>query len=125
VALVRSLVERLDQPSSAEAAGNIHVVYLKNADAVKLAATLRAAMSAADHRLGARRRSPSPRPEAAPGPLPAAGSRSERATLHRRSDPGRPGHQLAGHHGPEPQYRQLRAVIDQLDRGARRCMSSR
>jgi general secretion pathway protein D len=46
VALVRSLVERLDQPSSAEAAGNIHVVYLKNADAVKLATTLRAALSA-------------------------------------------------------------------------------
>ena len=45
VALVRSLIERLDQPSSADAAGNIHVVYLKNAEAVKLAVTLRAAMA--------------------------------------------------------------------------------
>ncbi len=47
--LVRSLVARLDQPSAmgaAGAGGNIHVVYLKNADAVKLATTLRAAMGA-------------------------------------------------------------------------------
>lgn len=49
LALVRSLVARLDQPAapgSSAATGNIHVVYLKNADAVKLAATLRAAMAA-------------------------------------------------------------------------------
>ncbi|MBS0506701.1 MAG: type II secretion system secretin GspD [Proteobacteria bacterium] len=49
LALVRSLVARLDQPAapgSSAASGNIHVVYLKNADAVKLAATLRAAMNA-------------------------------------------------------------------------------
>ncbi|MDP3520746.1 MAG: secretin N-terminal domain-containing protein, partial [Hydrogenophaga sp.] len=46
IALVRSLVEKLDRPSSENASGNIHVVYLKNADAVQLAATLRAAMAA-------------------------------------------------------------------------------
>jgi general secretion pathway protein D len=50
MALVKSLIERLDQPDGgagglASASGNIHVVYLKNADAVKLAATLRAALS--------------------------------------------------------------------------------
>jgi len=48
-ALVRSLVEQLDQPSATgagAASGNIHVVYLKNADATKLAVTLRAALSA-------------------------------------------------------------------------------
>ncbi|MGA8391395.1 MAG: secretin N-terminal domain-containing protein, partial [Burkholderiaceae bacterium] len=48
--LVKSLIERLDQPDGgqggvASATGNIHVVYLKNADATKLAVTLRAAMS--------------------------------------------------------------------------------
>ena len=46
---VRALVEKLDQPpapGSSAASGNIHVVYLKNADATKLAATLRAALSA-------------------------------------------------------------------------------
>ncbi|MGD9773493.1 type II secretion system secretin GspD [Diaphorobacter sp.] len=49
LALVRSLVAKLDQPAapgSSAATGNIHVVYLKNADAVKLAATLRAALGA-------------------------------------------------------------------------------
>src|SRR5659263_287072 len=38
--LVKSLVDKLDQPSDSAsdgAAGNIHVVYLKNADATKLA----------------------------------------------------------------------------------------
>jgi len=56
LAQVRSLVARLDQPAapgSAAASGNIHVVYLKNADAVKLAATLRAALSAAGTGSGA------------------------------------------------------------------------
>ncbi len=48
VAQVRSLVAKLDQPAapgSSAASGNIHVVYLKNADATKLATTLRAAMA--------------------------------------------------------------------------------
>lgn len=48
LAQVRSLIARLDQPayaSSAASTGNIHVVYLKNADAVTLATTLRAAMA--------------------------------------------------------------------------------
>jgi general secretion pathway protein D len=34
----RNLIEKLDRPSSDSASGNIHVVYLKNADATKLAA---------------------------------------------------------------------------------------
>ena len=37
--LMKSLIAKLDQPTSAK--GNVHVVYLKNAEAVKLAATLR------------------------------------------------------------------------------------
>lgn len=37
--LTRTLIEKLDKPT--DKAGNIHVVYLKNADAVKLAKTLR------------------------------------------------------------------------------------
>ena len=48
VAQVRALVAKLDQPAapgSSAATGNIHVVYLKNADATKLATTLRAAMA--------------------------------------------------------------------------------
>ena len=65
--LVKALIERLDQPDGgpggpASASGNIHVVYLKNADAVKLAATLRAALS------GEARSARRPQPRAAPGP---------------------------------------------------------
>ncbi|HZX26639.1 MAG TPA: type II secretion system secretin GspD [Telluria sp.] len=41
--LAKSLIVKLDQPT--EQAGNVHVVYLKNADATKLAQTLRAVVS--------------------------------------------------------------------------------
>jgi general secretion pathway protein D len=44
--LVRSLVEKLDQPASQSPTGNIYVVYLKNAEATRLAVTLRAALAA-------------------------------------------------------------------------------
>lgn len=43
IARVRELVEKLDVQTSAP--GNIHVVYLKNAEAAKLAKTLRSVMS--------------------------------------------------------------------------------
>jgi general secretion pathway protein D len=54
VNLIKSLIDKLDQPSIRTAngdAGNIYVVHLKNADAVQLATTLRAAM-ASDARPG-------------------------------------------------------------------------
>ncbi len=41
--LAKSLIMKLDQPTAE--AGNVHVVYLKNADATKLAQTLRAVVS--------------------------------------------------------------------------------
>ncbi len=41
--LARAIIAKLDQPTAQ--AGNVHVVYLKNADATKLAATLRAVVS--------------------------------------------------------------------------------
>jgi general secretion pathway protein D len=46
LAAVRSMVDKLDQPS-VDGGNNIRVVYLKNADAVKLATVLRAAFGAA------------------------------------------------------------------------------
>jgi len=46
--LVRSLIQRLDRPGTAGVGGSgIHVVYLRNADAVKLAQVLRAACAGA------------------------------------------------------------------------------
>lgn len=41
--LAKSLIARLDQPTAQP--GNVHVVYLKNADAVRLAQTLRAVVA--------------------------------------------------------------------------------
>jgi general secretion pathway protein D len=42
--LAKSLIAKLDQPTNQP--GNVHVVYLRNADAVKLAQTLRAVVAA-------------------------------------------------------------------------------
>ena len=41
--LARSLIDKLDQPTAMP--GNVHVIYLKNAEAVKLAQTLRAVVA--------------------------------------------------------------------------------
>ncbi len=102
LALVRSLVARLDQPSSEAAGGNIYVVYLKNADATKLAGTLRAALAGV--------------PAAAPVP---GGNAAVAAAATAASTGGQIQADAATNSlvitAPEPQYRQLRAVIDQLD----------
>src|SRR3989344_3873345 len=46
LSLVRNLIQRLDRPGAAGVGGSgIHVVYLRNADAVKLAQVLRAAFA--------------------------------------------------------------------------------
>ncbi|MFM2068149.1 MAG: hypothetical protein RLZZ584_3058, partial [Pseudomonadota bacterium] len=48
LAMVKALIDKLDRPAgSAAPGGNIYVVYLKNADAAKLATVLRAAYGAA------------------------------------------------------------------------------
>jgi general secretion pathway protein D len=100
LALVRSLILKLDQPeanSNNGAAGNIHVVYLKNADATKLAVTLRAAMSATPSQPSV------PGAAAAPAPVTGGQIQADAATNSLIIT------------ASEPQYRQLRAVIDKLD----------
>jgi general secretion pathway protein D len=116
MALVRSLVDQLDQPSATgagAASGNIHVVYLKNADATKLAATLRAAI-AGEARSGGAATGAMPGNPAAAGA--AAGSVSPSAQPSTggqiQADPATNALIITA---PEPQYRQLRAVIDMLD----------
>ena len=106
VALVKSLVEKLDQPAANSgngAAGNIYVVYLKNADATKLAVTLRAAMTGQT-------------PAAATAPVAgaaAAPAASVSATGGQVQADAATNSLIIT--APEPQYRQLRAVIDRLD----------
>jgi general secretion pathway protein D len=126
-ALVRALVTKLDQPSSANVSGNIHVVYLKNADATALAATLRAAMSgeagAAGGGGGSAGMASSPiRLSAAPTGASVVGATPGSSPVSASAQPSTGGQIQADPAtnsliitAPEPQYRQLRAVIDQLD----------
>ena len=122
--LVRSLAAKLDQPSVTP--GNIHVVYLKNANAVTLARTL----------LGVAQ--PEAPPTQPPGTPPPPGSQAPRtpglaAQAALKPLPGTtPGAAVTGQVGgaqiqadpatntliiiaPDVVYRNLRAVIDQLD----------
>ncbi|MGY8905117.1 MAG: type II secretion system secretin GspD [Burkholderiales bacterium] len=135
--LVRSLVARLDQAPQTSPngnAGNIYVVYLKNADATKIAVTLRAAMAAS---AGAGGGSGGLTSVSSPGTSAAAlgaaiggaisASAQSAATTSSlggasSSQPSTGGQIQADPAtnsliitAPEPQYRQLRAVIDKLD----------
>ena len=107
VALVKSLVDKLDQPTSGMSgdAGNIHVVYLKNAEATKIAATLRAA-------LAGEARSPTAAAPAAGAPASAAQANQPSTGGQIQADPSTNSLIITA---PEPQYRQIRAVIDKLD----------
>ena len=112
MALARSLIDKLDQPGTQNATGNIYVVYLKNAEAVKLAATLRAALSGEARGTST---SSSTATTAASGGAPAAST-----TATSQSSTGGQIQADAATNSliitaPEPQYRQLRAVIDKLD----------
>lgn len=132
--LVRTLVAKLDKPaleSNNGDAGNVYVVYLKNADAVKLATTLRAAM-AADARGGAAGGTTAPggfnQAQQQLQQLNPAGqsgmssSPAASAPLNNANQPSTGGQIQADPStnsliitAPEPQYRQMRAVIDKLD----------
>ena len=106
LALMRSLVARLDRPASTSAAGNIYVVYLKNADAAAMATTLRAAMASETALLSRTGGSIAPG-IGAPG---GGGAASTGSSI--QADRGTNSLIITA---SEPQYRQLRAVIDKLD----------
>lgn len=127
LAAAHAIIEKLDVPmDNGSAAGNIHVVNLKNADAVKLAAVLRAAYSSGSGGSGAGGQGLSS------GTLTGAGNSQSTATGGGSTAATTP---VATSQGPStggfvqaepstnsliitasaPMYRQLRAVIDQLD----------
>jgi general secretion pathway protein D len=132
LAQARSLAEKLDQPAGKDAAGNLHVVYLKNADAVKLANTLRAAM-VADARTNSTSTgtnsalntiSSSLTPPAGSAPTTSQpGLSGGNQPLGSSNQANTTGGQIQADtatnsliiSAPEPVYRQLRMVIDQLD----------
>ena len=142
VALVRALVAKLDQPTALGSngnAGNIYVVYLKNADAAKLAVTLRAAMAAntpsgaassggsstgtttttastntGGGLSGSNSNSSSTGSGMSGGPSGSLGGGSSQPSTggQIQADPATNSLIITA---SEPQYRQLRAVIDKLD----------
>lgn len=117
-ALVRSLIDKLDQPGTQNPSGNIHVVYLKNADATKLAATLRAAVTG-EVRAGANNptlnnTANNPNASAQNAALAPTGSSNNANTTGGQIQADTATNALIIT-APEPQYRQLRAVIDMLD----------
>jgi general secretion pathway protein D len=136
MASLRSLVDKLDRPVIGNAAtGNIWVVYLKNADAVKLASVLRAAYSAGSGTMGsgaaggggvgsplAPQSSAQGNPALMSGGTTGGASTQSTAPVSASPAPSTGGFIQADPAtnsliitAPEPAYRQLRAVIDQLD----------
>ncbi len=136
LASVRSLVDKLDRPmGSAGPAGNIYVVYLRNADAAKLATVLRAAFTAGGGGGGSGGGSSGATgggfsqpggagtaPSLATNTAAGTGSSAATAPLAASASPSTGGFVQADPAtnsliitAPEPLYRQVRAVIDQLD----------
>jgi general secretion pathway protein D len=125
--LARTLIAKLDQPSAVP--GNIHVVYLKNAEATRLARTLLGAGGTDPGGLSATstpqmfqtgtRPPGSPPPAQAPGaatpsPTPAAAGpiSGQIGGAQIQADPTTNTLIITA---PDAVYRQLRAVIDKLD----------
>jgi general secretion pathway protein D len=122
LSLAKSLIRQLDQPAANGngAAGNIYVVPLKNADATKLAITLRAALQATASG-GAANTAIASSATTASTSTAIAGS-AVTAPIAVSAQPSTGGQIQADPAtnsliitALEPQYRQLRAVIDKLD----------
>ena len=102
VNLAKSLIAKLDQPTAQP--GNVHVVYLRNAEATKLAQTLRSVVSSDSSAISAGQPPSTPQVQ---GSLPSGGpagyiqADSTTNTLIITAS--------------EAVYRNLRAIIDQLD----------
>ena len=92
---IRALVEQLDRPG---AGGNVHVVYLHNADAARLAETLNAILASSD--AGATGGAAAELPRGAGAALIKADTHSNALIIV----------------AAEAVYRNLRGVIDRLDR---------
>ena len=124
LAAARALVERLDRPGVGGPAGSIHVVYLKNADATKLAAVLRAAFGGGGGGGGASSSPSSGGNLGQQGSALGGGQANTVATTPNapsaqpstggfiQADPATNSLVITA---AEPLYRQIRGVIDQLD----------
>jgi len=131
--LVRTLIDKLDRApidTGNGAAGNVYVVYLKNADAVRLATTLRAAISA-EARAGSSTGATGSTAQGGTSQVAsqlganqqnAGASTAATSPVNNANQPSTGGQIQADPStnsliitASEPQYRQIRAVIDKLD----------
>ncbi|WP_156473120.1 secretin N-terminal domain-containing protein [Pseudorhodoferax sp. Leaf265] len=126
LAFIRALVARLDHPRKN---ANVHVVYLKNTDATRLAQVLRAAFPA--DTAGGNRASASTAPAAASkvsAGIPASstegstGTSQSTAAVTATAQPSTGGEVQADPasnaliiSAPEPRFQEMRLVIEQLD----------
>jgi general secretion pathway protein D len=101
--LTKSLIAKLDQPTALP--GNVHVVYLKNAEATKLAQTLRAVV--ASDNATTNLTSVNTAPQTQQLSLPSGG-----AAGYIQADAATNTLIITAN---ETQYRNLRSIIDQLD----------
>ena len=112
--LAKSLIAKLDQPTALP--GNVHVVYLRNANATQLALTLRAIISADTSAPAAAAPSASASSGASPSASPPAATASALPTGGAggfiQADPATNTLIITA---SEPVYRNMRSIIDQLD----------
>ncbi|PWB64011.1 MAG: type II secretion system protein GspD [Betaproteobacteria bacterium] len=110
---IKSLAASLDVPGAG--AGNIHVVYLRNAEAAKIAETLRGLISGAESSrasaTSATTSATSTQPGTQPAPTAASAAPAAPASIIQAYTPTNSLIITA----PEPTYRALRTVIDKLD----------
>jgi general secretion pathway protein D len=105
VARIRALVESLDTP--ARSAATVRVVYLRNADATRLAETLRSIVAGESRPAGT-----SPAPIPVGGLVPAPASTASAGGTFIQADAATNSLIIAA---PDALYNSLRSVIDQLD----------
>jgi general secretion pathway protein D len=121
LATLRASIARLDRPGAAGGeTGGLYVVHLKNADATRLATVIRAAFPSSGGGSSASPGAATPAVPAAPGqpgaaaaavaPLSGAGQPTTGGFV--QADPATNSLIITA---PEPLYRQVRALIDQLD----------
>ena len=129
LASIRTAIERLDRPTPGGGpGGNIWVVHLKNADATRMATVLRAAFSTSGGGTGggggasSAAPSQSGAPSAGGGGAPGGPSPQATAPISASAAPSTGGFVQADPAtnslvitAPEPLYRQVRVMIDQLD----------
>ncbi|MFC6518829.1 type II secretion system secretin GspD [Undibacterium arcticum] len=118
--LAKTLIAKLDQPTTQP--GNVHVVYLKNAEAVKLAQTLRSVVSSDGSAPAATPAPSTPSPTPTGGMQGGASPTPPSATPTSLASGGAAGFIQADAStntliitASEPVYRNLRTVIDMLD----------